>query len=326
MPVFAQVLRRAQLGLKAAAAGAAGEDDEGGEGDGAKGKKPEGKPKAKAKAKGRPKMKAKAKAKGRGKSKKVEDPENYAQETGEISPKENGEEDQVDEEVAKNTERPSEVEPRRGRLKRLQSAACIPNNFLEDDCEEESEQEKVMDEGGQDIGEGMTGKKASQSKETKPEEKEKSDTEVKPKKRAKKETAKPAKAEPGDLPEQTRKRKKTGEEPKVEEGEVQPKRRASRKKKEGEEDKGQEETTGDDKPRKRAAEKESFAKRVEPKGGFNKIKWAALRDVFSKMIMSEVTCLSKHEDFYLEKCMGWCRRLKKKHIILLWVSHFCCVF
>ena len=72
MPVFAQVLRRAQLGLKAAAAGAAGEDDEGGEGDGAKGKKPEGKPKAKAKAKGRPKMKAKAKAKGRGKSKKVE--------------------------------------------------------------------------------------------------------------------------------------------------------------------------------------------------------------------------------------------------------------
>lgn len=171
--------------------------------------------------------------------------------------------------------------------------------------EEVVAEKKGLEEEGKGVGKGL------------PQEGQIEDVEVQRKRRKKKEV----KAEEDGKKEGVKKRRKKTD-PETTQGTEQPPGEADlpeeeRKKTEKTEVKSEMKNGDEEKveppKRKRGGEASTFARRVEPKTEFSKLKWQVLKEVFIKNIKPELTHYSAHED--LERVGLW-RRTTSKQIVI----------
>ena len=317
-----QVLRRSQLAMKT---------DETGE---EEGEKKDPKAKGKAKAKGRPKQKARAKkAAKKTETKKDEDHEDEQEEEQNPDP-DDQEEDQVedDEEESKGetkgeTGKTGETGETQVETKDMDDEAGAAKDETEDTKDDQAEKKDESGEMKKEMGEGK-----DESGET---EKEKDETGQTGLQRLKStanlqpaqseaemevdETTKPdgpktpaKKTVPPENMKAPERKKRTSKklpdekpESKDDEQKTEKKTAGKRSTKEAEsgengDEKKEKDEKGDGegkKKRKVGGETMTFARRVEPKGEFSKLKWNVLKEVFGKIIKPKLTTYSLHEDF-----------------------------
>ena len=289
---LAQVLRRAQLGLKAGN----GEEEDGEEGEkSGKGRgkgrgrgRGRGRAKSKAKAKAGSKAAAKSKGKDRSKKKTEEEMDSDEEENGELSGEEgDDEEEQEHQEEHESDQKTDEIEP------------VEETSKTETEKKQESKISKLKSSAALDVAMPEAEKKDEAepvTKKRKPAPEHQDETKPKAKRPSKETGVGKRKAAA------TKTEKTAGKEAEKADGKLE-----------------KEPEKGDEGKKRGVGQAATFARRVEPKGEFSKAKWQALRNCFHRVIRPKVTAYSTHEDFGKSVDWGWsglcmCNSFCKKYL------------